>query len=439
LRDTNSILLAGEEATYDFIRKLVRAASRPFRTRRIHVGMDEAHGVGTGQYLKKHGVRRPFDIMNEHIARVKALCEDEGLRPMIWSDMYFRLGSKTGSYYDPNWRISAHDLRKVPRGVDLVYWDYYRFDSRFYRQMIVNHRKLGSEPLMAGGIWTWNIQWAALRASFTAVAACMEACRAEGLKEVFMTMWGDDGNECDQFSALPGIQQFCELAFDPQATMDDVARRFRAVCGCDMAPWVHASDINTVPLVKVPERSHTNTAKILTWQDPLLALVDAHIAERMNLAPHYRALADELAAAAKEGGLANRLTYPALIANLLAWKVNLRQNLAAAYRAGDRRAMRKLVDTDLRQTHAALEKLWKHHRALWMATNAPYGWEVIEHRYGGLLARLATVRERLEAWIAGKPGDIPELREKILNPWSNVTDTVSPAGYMRLKTPSTIR
>lgn len=438
LRDTNHILLSGDEKTYEFIRKLVRAASAPFRTKRIHVGMDEAHGLGSGNYRLKFGDRPPFDIINEHLARVKGICEAEGLTPMIWSDMYFRLGSKTHDYYDLNWQIPESALKNVPRGVQLVYWDYYHADPEFYRKMIANHRKLGSEPLMGGGIWTWNTQWCQLPWAFTAVKACMTACRQEGLKEVFMTMWGDDGNECDQFSALPGIQYFCELAFNPEATLESAARQYRGACGCDWAPWVRAADINSVPLIKQPEQSWSNVAAALMWQDPFLALFDPHTSA-MDLEPHYTAIAKELTAAAKAGGLAQRLLKPAKIAAVLQHKVNLHRRLQAAYRAGDKAAVKALRDNDLKAVRKAVVDLWKFHRAQWMETNHAFGWEVLEHRYGGLLLRLDTARDRLSDWLAGRIDAIPELAEEKLNPWAHVKDTVVGVSFSRVKTPSCIK
>jgi hypothetical protein len=439
LRDTPGILLADAEETYTFIRKLIKAAKAPFRSRRIHIGMDEAHGLGSGRYRLRFGERRPFDIINAHLARVQAICREEGLRPMIWSDMYFRLGSKTHDYYDLKWQIPADVIRQIPRETQLVYWDYYHEDPAFYRKMIANHRKLGSEPVMGGGIWTWNIQWCALHWAFTAVKACLTACRQEGLKEVFMTLWGDDGAECDLFSALPGIQYFCELAFNPRADLDSARRGFNAVCGSEFNAWVRAADINTVPLVKKPELSSTNTAKSLLYDDPLLAVFDAHANAKMNLAPHYAALAAQLRTAARGGGLSAHLLYPALIAEALAAKVNLRQRLAAAYKAGDRRALRALRDRELRTTRNAVAALWKHHRALWMANNKPFGWETLEHRYGGLLARFDTVRDRLTDYLNGRIDAIPELAEKILDPWAHIKDTVVPVGYGRVKTPSCIK
>jgi N-acetyl-beta-hexosaminidase len=41
LRDNSEVLLAGSESTYEFIEKMISAATGPFRSKRIHLGMDE--------------------------------------------------------------------------------------------------------------------------------------------------------------------------------------------------------------------------------------------------------------------------------------------------------------------------------------------------------------------------------------------------------------
>lgn len=61
------------------------------RSRRIHIGMDEAHRLGLGSYLARHGYRGRFQVMNEHLSRVLEISRRHDLRPMIWSDMYFDL------------------------------------------------------------------------------------------------------------------------------------------------------------------------------------------------------------------------------------------------------------------------------------------------------------------------------------------------------------
>lgn len=437
-RDTNHILLAGDDDTYAFIRRCVKAASACVRSRRIHLGMDEAHGLGSGRFKEKFGDKPPFEIINEHLARVRDICREEGLKPMIWSDMYFRLGSKTHGYYDMEWQIPKEIVANIPKDVQLVYWDYYHADVETYRKMIAFHRQLGSEPVMGGGIWTWSHMWCALPWSFTAVKACMQASREEGLTEVFMTMWGDDGMEVDLFSSLPGIQYFCEQAFGAKDPLKAAKKNFEGSCGCPFEPWVRASGVDSVPAIERPEMSKTAVGRALLWQDPALAILDPVLGEA-NLRPWYGRLAKDLAAAAKAGGLAKRLEFPAAIAAALELKAHLRRDLAKAVKKGDRKAVKALVKADLVPLRARVEALWKRHRQMWMETYKPFGWEVIEGRYGFVMTRLATLQERLEAWAAGRLESLPELEAELRNPWEGrkLEDLHFHSG--RVRTPSCIK
>ncbi len=437
-RDTHHILLAGDEATYALIRKFIKAASGCVRSKRIHLGMDEAHGLGSGQFKEKFGDKPPFEIINEHLARVRDICRDEGLQPMIWSDMYFRLGSKTHGYYDMEWQIPKEIVANIPKDVQLVYWDYYHADVETYQKMIAFHRQLGSEPLMGGGIWTWSHLWCALPWSFTAVKACMDACRQEGLKEVFMTMWGDDGMEVDLFSALPGIQYFCEQAFGAADPMTAARKNFAGTCGCAFEPWVRASGVDSIPLIKKPELAKTAIGRALLWQDPALALLDPLLG-KANLRPWYGKLARDLAAASVEGGLSYRLLFPAALAYVLELKTHLRRDLAKAYGKQDRPALKALAKTELPELRKRVQTLWKTHRAMWMATYKPFGWEVIESRYGTVMARLETVQQRLDDYLAGRLDDLPEFAATLHNPWVGKELSDLHFGSSRMRTPSCIK
>ncbi len=436
--DTSHILLAGDEDAYALIRRLIKAASSCVRSKRIHLGMDEAHGLGSGRFKEKFGDKPPFEIINDHLARVRDICRAEGLKPMIWSDMYFRLGSKKHEYYDMAWQIPKEVVANIPKDVQLVYWDYYHADVETYRKMIAFHRQLGSEPIMGGGIWTWGHLWSALPWSFTAVNACMSACRQEGLKEVFMTMWGDDGMEVDIFSSLPGIQYFCEQAFGAEDPMQASLKNFAAVCGCPFEPWVRASATDSIPLVEAPELSNAAVGRALLWEDPALALLDPLLG-KAELRAWYGKLAKDLAAASKAGGLARRLEFPAALAAVLELKTHLRRDLSKAVTQGDRKAAGAIAKGDLVDLRKRVEALWKRHRALWMETYKPFGWEVIEGRYGTLMARLATLQERVEAFASGKLETIPELTAELHNPWEGrkIGDLHFSPGRMR--TPSCIK
>ena len=100
MKDQATILLIDEPDVYTFIEAEIRAVRDCFRSKRIHIGMDEAHGVGLGQYFAKHGLVDRFELLNRHLTKVVDICSRYDFKPMMWSDMFFRLGSKTNEYYD---------------------------------------------------------------------------------------------------------------------------------------------------------------------------------------------------------------------------------------------------------------------------------------------------------------------------------------------------
>ena len=121
VRDTGSVLLVDEPQTYALIQKMVRFWATSVRSRRVHIGMDETHDLGRGRYMDRFGYKRGFDIFNEHLAQVVQICSDEGLEPMIWSDMYFRMGSKSGDYYDLESDVPPGVAAAIPSESLLVY------------------------------------------------------------------------------------------------------------------------------------------------------------------------------------------------------------------------------------------------------------------------------------------------------------------------------
>jgi hypothetical protein len=118
-----------------------------------------------------------------------------------------------------------------------------------YTKKIQQHRELGHEPWVAGGIWTWNRLYAALPFTFTASHACLSACKDNGVRNVFATIWGDDGNECDVMSALPGIAYFAEMAYTPESDVDWslLSANFAAICGGNLDDWMYASRVDGLP------------------------------------------------------------------------------------------------------------------------------------------------------------------------------------------------
>ena len=56
MSDTSDTLYIGAPETYEFIDKMFKSTSSCLRSRRIHIGLDEAIGIGTsGKMFKREG------------------------------------------------------------------------------------------------------------------------------------------------------------------------------------------------------------------------------------------------------------------------------------------------------------------------------------------------------------------------------------------------
>jgi hypothetical protein len=447
LRDDETIALAGAPETLELLEKAMAAATAPFRSRRINLGMDEASGIGQGRYKALYGEKAPFDIMCGHLKAVRDIAARLGLKPVIWSDMFFRLGSATHSYYDPEWRLPQGVAATIPADVELVYWDYYHEDEAFYRKWIAKHREMGVEPAVALGAWTWNRFWAELDFARRTIAPGMAACGKEGIREVVLTNWGDDGMEVDIRSALPAWQLFAEYgwASGPAAPESDAASleviealaatRFRATTGGDYRAWVSASALDRLPGV---ESRPINPSKVLLYEDPLLGMWEPQYPME-GLPAHYAELASRLEKAAARGGTDGRLAFPALIARVLSVKTALRPKLVAAYRSGDKAGLCRIAASDLPELAVFVDRLWRAHRELWLETYKPFGLEVLELRYGFLRTRLESLALRLDDYLGGKLSSIPELETELL-PIYPLPEGKAPAveEFRRIASPSRI-
>lgn len=173
-------------------------------------------------------------------------------------------------------------------------------------------------------MWTWGRAWAALPYAFTMTNASMTACRKKGVRDVFTTLWGDDGMEADIFSALPALQLFAEYGYADAIDMDQVKRNFAGATGAQFDDFVEAAKINYFAFQSDGATSFCNHGKWLLFEDPALALMDPQVAE-LDLRGYYTALADALDAATGNG-LSAHLAYPARFARALSLKVNLRRD-----------------------------------------------------------------------------------------------------------------
>lgn len=408
IKEDPDTLFVGGEKTYEFIEHLIRAASAPFRSRRIHIGMDEAWRLGRGRYLTEHGLVPSEKIMQEHLKRVMEIVRRLGLVPMMWSDMFFRAFAD-GDYYKADIEIPEGAEKLVPPDVSLVYWDYYHLDEEFYHNFIQKHRLFG-EPIFAGGIWTWFGYGANWGMTFAATHPALRACKTLGVKEVFATIWGDNGTESDILANLLGLMLFAEHGYAKEFDEEKFRRRFEFCCDACYDDFYALRLLDETPGCAKGNLEQVNPAKYLMWQDLLAGLFDYHIAG-LPLEKHYGNLAKVLNRAAKAGPYQDMFAFYAQTAKVLSMKSELGLRITDAYRRGDRTALeRQLAAIEALQGEA--EELRRRHKAVWFARYKALGWEVMDMRYGSLLIRLRSAAEEIGDYLAGRLPRLEELEEE---------------------------
>ena len=406
VKDTGSVMLVGEPKTYELIEKMVSHWRNVCRTDRIHIGMDETHDLGRGRYLKLNGYRNAFDLFNEHLDKVVKICKRHAFKPMIWSDMYFRLGSQTGTYYDPDTVIPKDVVNKIPKDAELVYWDYYHNDKAFYLDWIERHRKMGKEPPVGSGIWTWGRYWHDRRLTEANAGACIDACLEANIKEIFFTQWGDNGAFCDHDSAFAGMTWCADKAYgteSPAATT--LEKRFAAVCGGSYKAHELASDIH----------GGVNGYEPNLWDDPFFetyfrSQMQDNPKRMAEIAAGFQSLARKLKKHTHDKAVGD-LQHAYLLASTFAARYALSADLLRAYRKKDTQALAR-IRRRIPQVVNKIAALEESFRNMWLRHNKPEGLETIQGRLGMLEVRYREMRRRLLEYMQGERKSLAELDVK---------------------------
>ena len=408
-KDTQNALLVGEDATYAFLEDLVRTISENFTSRRIHIGMDETHDLGTGRSLDKNGYRERSELYFEHLTRVVDLVERYGLRPMMWSDMFFRLAGKDlPGYGDYDMRVTIPETlrEKVPASVQQVFWDYYRPSEDFYAQTIEKHRQFTDDVLFAGGVWGWSGHCMLYSRSRRNTVPALDACRKKGVREVIATVW-HNGAESNLVLSLAGLAWYADYDYTGHFDEDSVRTCFRYAVGENYADFLRTEQPEFLADSEYP------VTRALLYNDPLVGLIDRHIRD-IDTGAYYRSLSENLAGLTS----ADPFFQPSFdvilhLISLLENKADFGVRLKAAYDSGDRESLAAMA-SECDTITEKLNRLIKAHRSAWMTYNKPFGWEVHDIRYGGLLARFATVKARIQDYLNGDTAALAELEAERL-------------------------
>lgn len=396
--DIDDILLVGEEKTYKLIDAMFSSLEKAFSSRTVHIGMDEAHHVGLGKYLDKHGFSDRSELLVEHLKRVCAIAKAHGFHPVMWSDMFFRLAHH--GEYGPS-RLPEKEKALIPEDVSLVYWDYYHMEESWYDTMLDAHLETGREVWFAGGAWSW-MGFAPMNGyAVKTMTPAMRSVKKKGIDRVLITLWGDNGKECSYNSVLPALH---EIACRARGVEDEsvITEEFSRLVGVQKEEFL-LLDLPNHRREGQPFRNE-NLCKSLFYSDPFTGYFDGALTFPID----YKGYSEKLERA-HGGGFRYLFDAEAKLCRFLELKSHLGVQTRKAYKNRDTKELLRLGKEVYPRAAERLMEFYTAFRALWLRENKPFGLEVHEARMGGVMLRLRSCGERLVKYAEGSIDRIEEL------------------------------
>lgn len=410
--DMPDTLLVGDEATYELIEKMLKTLSSCFKSRLIHIGMDEAHNLGRGKYLDKNGYKPIYEIMSEHLTKVTEITKKYGYTPMIWSDMFFRPWNGGEYYLKERCEVPKDYAAALPEGVIPVYWDYYFASEKHYDDMLYAHSTLSPETRFAGGAWTWGGFMPLNAHTLDNSVPAIRSMRKNGMKHIMITMWGDNGAECSRYAVLPSLFYISRLA----AGVDDesvIKAEFEREFGIPFDDFMLLDLPNNIAHPESSDDPIYNPCKYMLYSDCFCGFLDKTV--KRGEGSTYLKYAAQLDAVARLGGRYGYLfDTAAKLCRVLADKYELGVKTRAAYKNGDTEELLRLAEGEYTRLEESIAQFTEAFEYQWNRENKPYGIEVHQYRLGGLLARIKACKKRICQYVSGEISEIPELCEEIL-------------------------
>ena len=406
--DCGDILLVGAERTYELIENMFKTLSECYTSRRIHIGMDEAWLLGRGNYLNKNGLVPRFEILCSHLQRICEIARKYDVKPMIWSDMFWRIAYGDKTCRDENGKviIPQEILAKIPKEITLCHWDYHHLQAEAFGELLEIHKQFDNEVWFAGGTAECNRGFIPHLTYSTKIAkAAIEEAKKFEIKSLMETVWGDNGGECSLFATLPAIMHYSYTARG--ISQERLEKEFQVLTGYDYNEYMRLEEAQTFGQYT---EDLGNPSKYGLYNDVFLGYADTAINGEDK---KYFTKAKQAIAHLRKGQYGYVFESAYDLNQVLELKYDMGIRLRKAYQEKDKEELQNCAD-DLLKTIGLLEKFIISYRKQWLKENKPNGLEVQEIRLGGLKERLTGCRERLIAYVNGEIEEIPELGEKLL-------------------------
>jgi hypothetical protein len=279
--------------------------------------------------------------------------------------------------------------------------------------MIRAHKQFNNKIVFAGGAWKWNGFAPHGAFGIKTIEKGLASCLENGIENVFITMWGDNGAECPIAAILPQLCFAAETAYGYKPKKaGNIGPALLALTGVPVDKFMTVDLPNA--LIKETAAQIINPCKYLLYNDCLTGLFDSTL--QGNEAAVYKKYAGMLKRAGQIGG---DYTYifetSSALCDALSIKAGLGSRTRALYRGGDRAGLKVLAQKDYTAAIKKINLFYEKFKTQWMTENKPHGFDVQDLRIGGLLLRLDSVKKRLIDFADGKIAAIPELDEEQLD------------------------
>ena len=420
INDMDDILLVDEEKTYDFLDKVFAFLAESFSSRRVNLCMDEAHHMGLGKYLVKHGyVADRGAIFMRHLSRVTEICRKYGFSPQMFSDMIFRVGldiRDVHSYVGMEGKEFKKEFKEsFPKDIGLIFWDYYHVNKDFYDSVFDKHYELSDNVIFGGGAWTWigfvpNNSWAE-----ATLAPAIESFKKHSCKDFMMTVWGDGGAEASPFSIFSTLLWTAESLFSDSIKKEELNNRAFALFGNTYEELKNIENANKMSENSIAEglkRNATiNPTKYALYNDPLLGILDSHIYKEMD--EYFARNAVEMKKYAdKKGRFSYLFDTMYRLTDCLAVKATLGIDIKKMYDAKNYKELKEIALNRIPECIMKIEAFYESFSVQWHKDNKSFGFEVFDIRIGGLIQRLRHCARIIEDFTEGKTDKIDELERK---------------------------
>ncbi|HCE45374.1 MAG TPA: hypothetical protein DET40_17685 [Lentisphaeria bacterium] len=399
-RDTDRVLNACDEKTYEFVDKIISEAIGPYKSDLIHLGMDECWGIGRGNAFKEDAPIKPLEIYAKHVARVAEICRNKGLKPVIWGDFVIGMSGEKA--------MDERETGIIPKYVIMNYWNYYHSDKQKYLDEMNKYKKLDYDPIVSPGLQNWGRFWINHEMVEKTVKPCMDAVHELGIKRVLMTMWGDDGHENLFEGDYHSLAYYLSLCLNPSPSDEFWKLRASKICSVSVAKFAKFSQFDVMD--KVPglkDGYFKPTSKMLFYDDPLYGVINRMFSNDKISDIFWKTSKFYRKAEAGAGKHSDLFRLAALYSSIIALKFRICMDSRNAYESKKKLRLKTQMK-ELLRLEKKIEKFHKLYRKLWLRERKPFGLEVIDQRFGGMILRARCMRETLKKYVDGKIKTIPE-------------------------------